>query len=146
MTRNAHSLLTITFLALAHLFATTVAAGETVHVSLDEWGITVDRDAVDAGKVTFHATNAGDETHELVLIRTRHTHDKLPIEQGKVSEEAAGELIGEIEEFAPGETHEATFTLEPGEYVLICNIVEEEADGSLESHYHEGMHIPFKVR
>lgn len=121
-------------------------AGEIVQVKLDEWSVQIDRTEVPAGEVTFRATNVGREKHELVILRSSRSHDQLPVEHGLVSEESAGKLIGEIEEFAPGETHEATFTLEPGEYVLFCNIVEEEEDGELESHYGEGMHIAFRVR
>jgi len=54
------------------------------------------------------------------------------------------ELIGEIEEFAVGDTETATFDLEAGNYVFICNLVEEE-EGGLESHYQEGMRVAFMV-
>jgi hypothetical protein len=122
------------------------SAGETVHATLNEWSIDIDNSEVAAGEVTFRVTNAGREYHELVILRTSSRHDRLPVERGLVTEESAGRLIGEIEEFPPGETRTATFTLEPGEYVLFCNIVEEEENGELESHYGEGMHIALRVR
>jgi hypothetical protein len=37
-----------------------------------------------------------------------------------------------------------TFDLAPGNYVFICNLVEEE-DGVLESHYQLGMSVAFTV-
>lgn len=121
-------------------------AAEIVNATLDEWSIQLDKTEVKAGEVTFRATNVGKENHELVILRTSRSHDQLPVDTGLVREESAGKLIGEIEEFPPGESHEASFTLEPGEYVLFCNIVEEEDNGELESHYGEGMHVAFTVR
>ena len=38
-----------------------------------------------------------------------------------------------------------TLDLEAGDYVLLCNIVEEEEDGEVESHFAEGMHTTFTV-
>ena len=51
-----------------------------------------------------------------------------------------GAFIGEIEAFPAGETCEGTFELpEAGDYILFCNIVETLEDGSVESHFEEGM-------
>jgi hypothetical protein len=52
-------------------------------------------------------------------------------------------VIGEIEEFPPGETRSATFVLEAGAYVFICNVFEEEEEG--EAHYELGMRTAFTV-
>jgi hypothetical protein len=52
------------------------------------------------------------------------------------------EVIGEIEDIPVGETQELTETLSTGAYVLLCNIYEETEQ---ESHYQEGMRIPFAV-
>ena len=46
---------------------------------------------------------------------------------------------GEIEPFPGGETCEGGFELEAGSYILFCNIVETEEDGTVESHFEEGM-------
>ena len=40
-------------------------------------------------------------------------------------------------------TQEVTFTLEAGNYVLLCNIFDEEED---EAHYALGMRVAFPVR
>ncbi|HEX6207593.1 MAG TPA: hypothetical protein VF058_04455 [Actinomycetota bacterium] len=137
--------------ALALLVAL-VAAGcgggeETVEVTLQEFAILPAEDTVSAGSVTFDATNEGpDDPHELVVIQTDLAPEALPTtDEGGVDEEGEGiEVIGEIEEFPVGETESATFDLDAGDYVLVCNIVEEE-DGELESHYALGMRIGFVV-
>ena len=118
---------------------------ETVNVVLKEWRINMDKQEVRAGPVTFQVNNRGDEKHELVIVKTKLHHKALPVNHGKVTEAAAGELIGEIEEFPSSEARQATFTLTSGSYVLLCNMVEKEKDGVLESHYQEGMHVPFTV-
>jgi hypothetical protein len=38
-----------------------------------------------------------------------------------------------------------SFDLAPGKYVLICNIVQTEPDGSIEAHYKVGMRTAFTV-
>lgn len=123
-------------------------AGSTIAVTLKEFEVLPDKDSAPAGSVTFRAKNIGpDDPHELVVMKTDLASGELPTtEDGKADEEGAGvELIGEIEEFAVDGEEEITFDLAPGKYVLLCNIVEEEEDGTLESHYQEGMHTAFTV-
>ncbi len=117
----------------------------TIKVELREWMITLDKAEVNSGLVTFEVTNHGVENHEFVVIKSELEHGVLPTVEGRVDEALAGELIGEIEDFAPQGIFKASFRLAPGRYVLICNIVEKEEDGELESHYHQGMHRAFKV-
>jgi hypothetical protein len=38
-----------------------------------------------------------------------------------------------------------TLDLEAGTYLLLCNVVEEEETGEVESHFAEGMHTTFTV-
>ena len=121
------------------------AAGGDVEVLLDEWSVVANPSEVPAGPVTFTAVNAGDEDHELVVLKTDLAADALPVVDSKVDEVAAGEEIGEIEDVLTASEKQATFDLEPGAYVLFCNITEEEPTGELESHYEEGMHTAFVV-
>jgi uncharacterized cupredoxin-like copper-binding protein len=117
----------------------------TVDVTLQEFAVTPSSSSVDAGSVTFDASNDGPEDeHELVVIRTDLDPTALPTdENGAVDENGEGiEVIGEIEEFPPGESRSATFDLESGNYVLICNIYDEEEQ---EAHYAEGMRTTFEV-
>lgn len=117
----------------------------TVEVTLQEFAIIPDSSSVDAGSITFDTTNDGPEDdHELVVISTDLALDALPTdENGAVDENGEGiEVIGEIEEFPPGETESATFDLEAGNYVLICNIYDEDEQ---EAHYAEGMRTTFEV-
>lgn len=115
-----------------------------LNIVLKEWRISSDKLVVKAGPVKFRVNNSGKEKHELVIVKTDLDIDKLPMREGKVDEDAAGELIGEIEEFSPDTVQEATFNLATGRYVLFCNIAEEE-HGKIESHFSEGMRIALTV-
>ncbi|MDP8959323.1 MAG: hypothetical protein M3N51_09045 [Actinomycetota bacterium] len=122
------------------------SADQEVAVQLDEWSIVPETSSVEAGTITFVAGNAGEEPHELVIVRGDDPAELPLTEQGAVDEEAiADREVGEIEPFPAGTTCEGTFHLEPGSYILLCNIVEEEPDGTVESHFREGMFTTFEV-
>jgi uncharacterized cupredoxin-like copper-binding protein len=119
----------------------------TLSVTLQEFAILPAQTTVPAGSVTFEATNKGPaEEHEMVVLRTDLAPTALPSNtEGGADEEGAGvQAIGEIPEFPPGQTQSATFDLQPGHYVLICNIVDTN-NGQTVSHYHQGMWVELTV-
>ncbi len=61
--------------------------------------------------------------------------DQLPVENGLVSEDGV-DLIGEAEDIAPSTTTDLTLNLQPGSYIIMCNIA---------GHYEQGMHTGFTV-
>jgi uncharacterized cupredoxin-like copper-binding protein len=113
---------------------------EVVHIELDEWSVAgEDGAAVEspaAGQVTFEVHNIGETVHALTVIKTDLDHASLPVDGVMVDEEAAGEVVGEIADFAAGETEVASFDLEAGSYALICNIA---------GHYEQGMSAAMTV-
>jgi hypothetical protein len=116
------------------------SASATIAITLDEFSIESDASEVAAGSVHFAVDNAGEEPHELVIVKGVAVDD-LPTDADGALDEAAlpeGALIGEVESFPAGETCDGTFELEAGDYTLICNLVEEE-DGAMEAHLAEGM-------
>jgi uncharacterized cupredoxin-like copper-binding protein len=120
----------------------------TVSVALQEFAVLPSAASVPAGTVTFVAKNIGpDDVHEMVVVRTDLGADALPVDKdGKAAEEGSGiTSIGETGDIAVGETKEVSFELLPGKYLLICNIVQTEPDGSLEAHYKVGMRTAFTV-
>jgi uncharacterized cupredoxin-like copper-binding protein len=132
-------------IALALTVGSCGGGGGTVAVTLQEFSVTTDPTSIGAGEVTFDATNKGpDDTHEFVVFKTDLGPTELPtLENGSVDEEGEGiELIGEIEDVEVGTTKSVTLDLEAGNYVLICNIYDEDEQ---ESHYQEGMRTTFTV-
>ena len=117
-----------------------------IAVTVAEWSVQAPPGSAPAGEVTFTVTNNGpDDVHEFVILRTDLDAADLPTdEHGAVTEEGEGiEVIDEIEDIPVGETQELTVTLEAGNYVLLCNIYDEEED---EAHYQMGMRTPFAVQ
>ena len=122
------------------------AAGTAVNVTLQEWAVSADVASAPAGAVTFTATNNGpDDPHEFVVIKTDLSLTELPTDATGAVDEAGGNMTvsGEIEDIAVGASEDLTLTLEPGAYVLICNIYEE---AEKESHYQLGMRASFTVQ
>ena len=112
-------------------------SGGSVAVKLTDNGIGLDRTSVTSGKVTFNITNAGTVVHELAVLKTDLPADKLPAnpdKPGKVKEDGN---VGEVEGIAAKGTKDLSLDLQPGAYVLICN---------LPAHYGMGMHTAYTVK
>ena len=118
-----------------------------VNVTLREFSVTVDQSTVPNGSVTFHVTNAGTVPHEFLVIKTDLAPESLPTEtNGSYKENGSGtSLLDEIDEVAPGQSKDLTISLDNAKYVLICNMVHVEANGTEDSHYARGMRTAFRV-
>ena len=124
------------------------AADGAVAIALKEFGVAAEPASVPAGSVTFDVTNEGpDDVHEFVVISTDLGATELPTDDdGAVLETGEGmEVVDEIEDIPVGDTPTLTVDLAAGSYVLICNILQEEPDGTLEAHYSVGMRTGFAV-
>lgn len=86
--------------------------------------VTAVPNSVKAGEVSFVATNnSTDYVHEMLLIKIKDPKAQLPYVPAdfRVDEEAAGHM-GEVSELDPGKSGTLTLTLDPGTYMLFCNI------------------------
>lgn len=121
--------------------------GTHIHVTLIDFTIHPERTTAKAGWVNFQAVNAGTTMHELVILRTDLHPDNLPRlaatdQTGTITgyivneEHASVNPIDEIEEFAAGTRKEKNVFLDPGRYVLFCNIPE---------HYDKGMYASLLI-
>jgi uncharacterized cupredoxin-like copper-binding protein len=125
--------------------ATGGGAGTAVDVTLQEWAVLPDPASVPAGDVTFTITNDGPEDiHEFVVVATDLDPADLPTDEtGAVLEDGEGmTVIDEVEDVEVGATEDLTVSLDPGNYVLICNIYSADED---EAHYAMGMYTAFTV-
>jgi len=119
---------------------------EGVEVDIREWNLTLSKEKVRAGNVGFSVKNKGGETHELAVIKLNNgmmATGRLPVNgHGSIDEDRMdfGKIVGEIEDIKSGDKKKELFKLEPGRYAVICNMLEKEADGSMEAHYSMGMH------
>ncbi len=94
-------------------------------------GFTLTQHVIPRGKVKFIATNTSRiQEHEMLVIPIDDVTKPLPYDTDteRFDEDAAGSL-GEISETPPGETGTLTVDLEPGIYMLACNIPNHYAMG-----------------
>jgi uncharacterized cupredoxin-like copper-binding protein len=118
-----------------------------VNVVVSEFTIEPDPESVSAGEVTFVVNNQGGDIHEFLVVDA-DSADDLPVDDDGAFDEAAfgeDQVLDEVEDIESGDTAELTLDLEAGTYLLLCNVVEEEESGEVESHFAEGMHTTFTV-
>lgn len=85
-----------------------------------------------AGEITFNAVNSSKNLeHEMVVAKLVDGMKSLPYKEGRgrVDENAPNMNLGEISELEPGEKSSLKITLEPGKYVLYCNVAGHYASG-----------------
>lgn len=111
--------------------------GPVFPVTLKDFWTETETDTSPAGLVTFRVTNEGKATHEFVVVRTDLPADALPLGPDGLSvSEDAVQPLDELTEVPAGQTLELVLPLEPGSYVIFCN---------LEGHYLSGMRDPLVV-
>ena len=113
-----------------------VSASRGLAVSLGDYLVRPARITLAAGKTDLLVTNRGQHRHELVILKSNTSADRLPLRGNRVDEHAAGTNSGEADDLAPGQQRSVAVTLTPGRYVLICN---------LPGHYRKGMHAILTV-
>ena len=111
--------------------------GDAVDVALADFSIDPAATTETAGDVIFVVSNGGAGEHEFLVARTDLAADALPLTaDGTEIDESQVDVVARIEQLAAGDTHSVTANLDPGAYVLICNIP---------GHYQLGMRVPFSV-
>ena len=80
--------------------------------------------SIGAGTVEFMVWNTGSSEHEFVVIKGSYA-DLPKTTNGAVVEHqlAAGALVGRTSRITEGASEKKSFTLVPGKYVLLCNLV-----------------------
>jgi uncharacterized cupredoxin-like copper-binding protein len=109
--------------------AAPVTAG-VVSVKLGEMFVRPNVTQGQAGKVTFHVQNTGTLVHEMIVGKAPITG---PLATGKMSEKTS---VGEVAELKPGTAGSVKLSLEPGKYILYCNVA---------GHFAAGQHAAFTV-
>ena len=128
--------------------SSTGSGGDSGQISatVKEWQINLSSSTAKAGPITFTIKNDGDKEHEFVIRKTDLKADSLPLNADNEVSEDATELseVGdpsELAEIAAGSSNNTlTVTLQPGHYVIFCNLHVEDL-----LHYEKGMHTDFTV-
>jgi uncharacterized cupredoxin-like copper-binding protein len=117
---------TVTTAASAGPMIVNVEGGEK---SDGTYYLTVTPASVKAGPTKITFKNVGTKEHEVVVLKTDTPADKLEVDANHTVSES--DSVGEDSETDPGKTKSTTIDLQPGNYVLVCNI---------ERHYEKGMY------
>jgi len=131
--------------AVAGGFAPSLAATAKppkLKVQLIEFQVTPALQYVAKGKINFVVKNAGTEKHEFAIVRGDNPAALPTKADGSVDESqiAKRDKVGELENLKKGKTKSKTFKLSAGSYILFCNTVDREEDGTIVSHFARGMY------
>ena len=133
------AVLALTLALVAGACAETVAAfqpGEVqLVVEMTDYKVITNVATVPAGETKIGVRNRGSQPHDLVVLRTDLAPDKLPYDAARARAEEPG-LVVRTKELRAGGTAAVTAALEPGQYVLICNVA---------GHYGLGMRTSLRV-
>jgi hypothetical protein len=123
--------------------ATTKLPAGSYELGLDEWTVTVP-DALPPGVARLVLKNFGTQSHEVVIAAVA-SPSALPVVDGGVDEDALADLKPKrVAGFASNTICEGTFELAAGQYVVFCNLLDEDVTPAV-SHFAEGMVMPLRV-
>ena len=109
-----------------------------VDLSKATMGVKISQATAPRGVVTFKVTNSSKDTvHEMIVLYLKDPNTPPPYSASdqRIDEDKAG-YKGEVSELQPGKTGNKTLALQPGKYLLVCNIA---------GHYAAGMWTEFDV-
>ena len=104
------------------------AAETTVAVTLADDSVALDPADVPSGRILLEATNEGSMTHEIEIFAGAEEGAELPVE-ANVADTTGLTLLDEVEDIVPGATGTLTVELEPGTYLVVCNLPGHYAAG-----------------
>lgn len=108
-----------------------------VKVELSEWAVRPSVETVAPGEVTFKIENKGTTLHNLLVVKTDLAPDALPVDAGNNTvDESQLDVVFNTNTLDAGDEEERVVTLEPGAYVLLCNVP---------THYQTGMRVGLRV-
>ncbi|MEO8570546.1 MAG: hypothetical protein ABI553_02505 [Chloroflexota bacterium] len=126
--------------------AASSGGGTPVAATIKEWQFGLSSTTMSSGTITFTIANNGDKEHEFIVRKTDLKADALPLnadgevieDDPQLTEVGDPSEVGEIKSGSTDRT--LTVTLQPGHYVIFCNLHVEDL-----LHYKKGMHLDFTV-
>jgi hypothetical protein len=126
---GAAALVAASFLATAGRSAPSTC----LRAEIAEWSIVPSMGIVPAGRVCISASNLGEETHQLMVVRTPRFAAALRLR----GDRAVASPVAAPISIEPGQTRSFVVRLRPGSYVLLDN---------LSWHYWKGTSVAISVR
>ena len=135
ITRLIIAVSTAALLLTACAQAEALPADVNLTVDMKDYSITLSTPTVKAGVVKIGIRNQGSMVHDFDIIKTDLAPDKLPMDTGAAKAKTDG-LVKQMTNIAAGRVTTLSADLQPGHYVIICNVV---------GHYQLGMRMELKV-
>lgn len=105
------------------------SGGEKVQVDLVDFDISIAPDVASAGTLDLVIANDGALVHEIEIFAGASVGQSLTV-SNSVADTTGLDLIDEVENVLPSSTAQLVVDLDPGTYLVICN---------LPGHYEQGM-------
>jgi uncharacterized cupredoxin-like copper-binding protein len=112
-----------------------------VHVDEFTYGFRIPTTTLPAGNTLFVDRNVATIPHEFVIFKTDDPASKLPLKPDGTADEDSPALEDDVDSGSavpPGQTRLLAADLEPGHYVLVCNLPP--------NHYQSGMRVDITVK
>lgn len=112
----------------------------TIKANLKDYSISLGSTSHAQGDITFKINNAGPSQHEFVVMKTDLDAANLPYDSQKFEVDESSDKLKKIDEkeaINSGSSASLEVNLQPGHYVIFCNIP---------THYQQGMRTNFTVK
>jgi uncharacterized cupredoxin-like copper-binding protein len=127
----------IVLVVFSSLLAACSSGPAKISVTMTDYEMNLSAPSAKAGEITFHIQNNSEvNIHEFVVVKTDTGAGSLPMTADNTVDESQFTPVDEVEDLETGKNADLVVTLEPGHYVLLCN---------LPNHYMQGMHADFTV-
>ena len=97
--------------------------GTGIAVTLSDFKIKAAETEAPAGPITFDLTNDGPSDHTFFMVKTDLAEDALPVADHLVQVDQL-DVVAEIDTFPAGTEQSLTVDLQPGAYVMFCNLTD----------------------
>lgn len=105
------------------------SGGTPIAVDITDTSFDLDASSADAGPISFLIENTGGQVHEFEVFAGAEPGQVLPLQNG-VADTTGLSVVDEVEDIVPGASTELNVDLEPGTYLLICNLPAHYAAGN----------------
>ncbi len=116
-------------LAVVIVGCSSESTGTPISVDITDTSFDLDVTSTAAGAVSFRIENTGGQVHEFEVIAGAEPGQVLPLQNG-VADTTGLSVVDEVEDIVPGASTELNVELEPGTYLLICNLPAHYAAGN----------------
>ena len=142
--RRGMAVVSVVALVASLLAGCSRSPGDLLAMDITEWSIEIEPGTAESGPIRFDLEHRGEIEHNLVLMPGARPEDIPRSEDGSV-DTTSRRPIDEIKEITPGTYRVNAPNIPQGEYLWVCSLVTQGADGQRISHLDQGMWAPLEI-